>query len=223
MSRITTGVDEDELERVARELWVIGRSASVHTALAVGKLIFERIFRADLRAVRAGRAHPSFRKLAGMPGLPFGVTTLWRSVALYEMWLRTPQLFQRTELGVSHYRCVTSLPPELQERLLTQAADEGWSKSQLEAHVSILYRSTRKPRRTSRPAPARLGALHQQIVRLHSMLDVEPLPDDSEAVRTALRELREACERLVNQLAARCPAFPRGNTERLEPLAAGAP
>lgn len=119
------------IDRVVRDLTQLQRSASLDMANAVGKLIIDGLYGGDLAAWRSrGAKDTSFRKLSEREDLPMRPTTLYQSVAVYELVQRLG-LSSPRHLGVSHLRTVLGLQEADQVSLLRQAEDEAWTVVQL--------------------------------------------------------------------------------------------
>lgn len=137
----------DPVEQALARIRHVTRSMSLQVALEIGEIVFELIFGGDARLMRErGPKEISFRRLALHPDLPVSASTLWRSVGIYELSRRMPQLARSEHLGASHVRAVLGLPQREQEQLLRRAETERWELSRLESHAA-----TRRRGRGGRP------------------------------------------------------------------------
>ncbi|MFO0570964.1 MAG: hypothetical protein U0263_35345 [Polyangiaceae bacterium] len=134
-------LSDDVIERTVAEIRHVARVGTLELALNIGEIVFRRIFNSDVELVRLnGPKHVSFSQLVERDDLGISKANLWRSVAIYELSLRLPQLRESKHLGISHVRAVLGLPARTQERLLSRAERERLDVSALETEAS----STRK-------------------------------------------------------------------------------
>jgi len=132
-------LSDDPVERAAAEIRHITRVSTLELALNVGEIVFRHIFRGDLELLRRnGPKDVSFGLLAQRQDLGLSRATLWRSVGIYELSLRLPQIRESRYLGVSHVRAVLGLPTHLQEQLLSRAELEELEVADLVAEASRL-------------------------------------------------------------------------------------
>jgi hypothetical protein len=200
--------DDEVVSNVADILRALGRAATVDLAVQVGEVIYRCIFRGNQKLVALqGRSNRSFRALAAREDVPFGASTLWRSVRIYELTLSSPELFQFEHLGVAHYRAVLGLPVESQAQLLRKAAEERWSKTQIES-AAFALRAGKVSRTGRKPVPQLLRVARRLERTLatgeHPMLcDADPVDilHAGEALEV-LRRVRECCDSLEDQLKA---------------------
>lgn len=115
----------DPVELAVSEIRHLARKAALDLALEVGEIVFRHVFEADLDLVKdQGVKHASFRRLALHPDLPMSASSLWRSVATFELFQRQPWLRECKHVGATHVQAVLGLPPRDQERLLGRAERE---------------------------------------------------------------------------------------------------
>ncbi|HET9958784.1 MAG TPA: hypothetical protein VFQ61_30030 [Polyangiaceae bacterium] len=198
---ITVEPPEEKVARVARQLKEIGRSATLAITLRIGRLIHQEIFAGKLQGALGSRARKTFRQLANHEETPFSMTALWRATALYEMSLRLPQAFELENLGISHYRSVLGLPEELQLELLTLAASEAWTKSELERQAQIARLHNRAVPRKSRVRLARsLDAIHERLLHWDCHLGAQEFGGDATRVLEGIQKIRSCCSRIEARL-----------------------
>ncbi|HMR76995.1 MAG TPA: hypothetical protein PKD61_17870 [Polyangiaceae bacterium] len=136
-SRPSALANDDSIERTVAEIRHLTRKAALDLALEIGEIVFRRIFDGDMKSVRKhGPKHASFRQLALHPELPMSATGLWRSVTMFELWLRLPQLKNCKHISANHIHAVLALPPRDQERLLKRAERQKWRASELWAQAA---------------------------------------------------------------------------------------
>ncbi len=190
-------VAEVLVERVAARLKAIGNGETLNQVLQIGETIFRELYQGRRTRPRQGQSTASLRQLAAHPDVGVKLTTLWRALSVYEMSLRFPQLFERTELGVSHFRAVAGLALEEQRALLQRAAEERWTKRRLELEVA---RRPRDRRRGRRPLPKPLKWA-RELERL-----LETAPERCDALDPYAAE--ELC-RVLTRVASRCAELER--------------
>jgi hypothetical protein len=111
----------DAVEVAAAEIRAVERTDALQNALAVGKIVFHRIFRGDVELVhRNGRKDISFSRLASCK-LGMSRASLWRAVRIYELSQHAPILRESKHLNLSHVRAVLGLPRASQQQLLARA------------------------------------------------------------------------------------------------------
>lgn len=169
----------DPVEKALAQIRHVTRATSLQLALDIGQIVFDTIFGGDAALLRSrGPKNMSFRRLALHPDLPVSASTLWRSVSIYELSLRMPQLAGSQHLGVCHVRAVLGLPPADQERLLARAEKERWELSRLETQAAL--------KRTGRGGrPPKLEVLKA----LDALRRVAALPVASFADRNAVQKM----------------------------------
>ncbi|MCB9609821.1 MAG: hypothetical protein H6716_24735 [Polyangiaceae bacterium] len=200
-------VDDETIERVVEKLKELHRGATLKLALDIGQIIIEDIYGSDLEAWRSrGVKDASFSKLAERKDLGMSRSTLHRAVCAYELSTRIG-VSLRKHLSLTHLRAVFGLPHEDQERLLTQADEQGWTVAQLEAAAQ----GEEQPKRAGRP---RLPGIVKGIRRLDKLTEDEALfgnldeidaldPEQVDVLLAKVRGVKLACERLQERLMAR--------------------
>ena len=178
----------------------LGPANTPEQILRLGELVYG-VMRATAADSSERAKRSSLRRIAAHPDVPFKVTTIWRAVSVYEMSLRIPHLFGVEGLGISHLRAVIGLDPADQERLLTQAARERWTKRQLEREASKF----RDGSRGRRPLP-QITIWARELKRtLERSSELDDLEDVSAAARAeaidTLRELEARIQELCQRLA----------------------
>jgi hypothetical protein len=196
---VVNGKDE-VIDRIVAELSHFSRAASLAMTLHVGELVFFKVFGGDIGRVRSrGRKDSSFARLARHPKLPFSGTTLWRSVAIYELTLRLPSLAKSKHLGVAHLRAVLDLPGELQEKLLRTAEKEKWPRELVERRARALrVVKAVKSGRPPTPPAIRCVRLFDKLVQTGALIGTEAIEtmDALEAARAKeiVSEVRKWCD-----------------------------
>lgn len=133
---------DDVIELAVAEIQQVARIGTLQMALSIGQIVYRRIFRSNAELLHLnGPKDVSFRQLAARGDLGMSRTTLWRSVAAYELSLRMPQLGKAEHIGISHVRAVIGLPKRNQERLLARAERERLDVKQLEREVAATRKS----------------------------------------------------------------------------------
>jgi hypothetical protein len=199
----------------------VTRAGHREMSLAMGAIVFERVFGRSAEDAEKGERNPTFVLLAADPSLPVSPTTLWRNVNMYLLVRRIPWAATSEHLGVAHLRAVLGLPHLVQQTLLAKADDEKWTKATLEAKAGEL-RTPRKDGRGRPRTPTGLRAL-REVVRALDKVDVDALSaellasasEDAQRARDALTTLQTAKAgllRITEALGARDPAelLPRG-------------
>jgi hypothetical protein len=118
---------------------------SLWRAIEMGRELYESLpheARAELHLRR--RKLVSMRKLAAARGTP--VSTLWRSLAIYLLHRRHPEIERYSHVGVCHVSVVLGVPDEQQLFLLRRTEQARWSRQQLQRFIK-----TRLPRKPSAP------------------------------------------------------------------------
>ncbi len=191
---------DDEIEEIVAALHRMKRDNRMLVAVDAGRLVVERVFRGRTMDTASGLAHVGFRKLAAHPGLPFGRTTLWRYVRVYELVQRLPWVVTRPELTVTHLAVVLGLDAEEQGPWLRYAADRGWSATQLRARMKP--RTGPKPRRVAAQsitmAVRRLDRMQQAMSRLRSTEHLDPY--DRHRAMEVVQQTRAFCDALEQRL-----------------------
>jgi hypothetical protein len=189
---------EVAIQAVVGRLAKLQRVAALQLALDVGCLIVDALYGGDVEKIRLrGRKDHSFRALAAHPDVPFSRAVLWRSVAVYELVRRHPELVRREELTLAHFRAVLGAPPELQAGVLSAAAAEGRSSAWVSARVAeaIAPRPTRSRRARNEWVQAAL-----RLAMATSKVGSPPLAptalgsEDEEHLREAVAAVRAWCD-----------------------------
>ena len=136
----TDDLPDTEIDAIIADLRGLHRKAALEFALAVGRVVLDRMFRGDLGVWRSrGEKSGSFRKLAakldpmGIPGL--SSPSLSRAVAMVELDARVG-VAGRPQLLAGHAMAVLGLAPAQQERLLGEAEANDWSPTALKAEAA---------------------------------------------------------------------------------------
>jgi hypothetical protein len=186
------------IDQVVRELREVYCVSGLRLAVSVGKLVLDRIYGGDIDRWRSrGRKDTSFRTLARHPDLPFSAATLSRSVGIYLVSLRRPDLLALPNLGPSHVRELLGLESNVQDRLLDQANERGWSVEQVRERVSHLQPNDLNRLVNKRPPPSFVRYLRRlrRAVDGRALLEtVEHLDQlDSEQAEELLATVRRLC------------------------------
>lgn len=209
-------VPDAELDRLVRDLRALHRGAALDFALAVGRMVVDRVYGGDLDAWRErGAKDGSFRRLAakldplGIPGLSSG--NLARAVAVLEVDARVG-VQGRPQLTIAHVNAVSGLPAADQERLLGEAEARDLTAAELREEADAVRRAQAVPGRTGRP---RLPPYRKTLNRWKRDLedesgtfagldDVGSLDDDERAELTqVVGAMRARCEALLATLGVR--------------------
>src|SRR4051794_33626699 len=174
-----------QLDALVTKLNELDRTATLEFALRVGRLIVQTIYAGDLSRWRAfGERDISFRKLAKRTGidLRMSATTLYRSVALYELCSRLSAELWR-DFGAAHLRAVLGVPEKDQVKLLSRAKAENLSVRELDR-----YAAAARGRILSSPPRHETRRVAKVLQRALSLLD-ERHTDFSVEEAQALRAL----------------------------------
>lgn len=192
-----------DIDHVVAELRELQRSATLDLTFHVGELIVTRFFGGDLHEWRKrGSKDASLRKLAEHEDLPFSASTLYRSVAIYEVAHRLGGVAtwqQWKHVGASHIRTVLSLPAKTQDRLIKDAEKNEWTVRELQEQA----RNARKgPRSKGGRKP--LPGVVKEIRHLKQAVDgSEGVYDDDSVKRIQPEDVRELLE-VLNHVTQRC-------------------
>ncbi len=111
---------------------------TLRRAIESGYRIFASLSpQAQYELQRRGRKGLSFRKLAAARQMP--VSTLWRTLAIYLLFRRYPEIAEYRYLGVGHVSVVLSVQPEHQLYFLRNAEVRAWSRRQLDQEVKLYH------------------------------------------------------------------------------------
>jgi hypothetical protein len=178
-----------DVEGVVRDLRALYCTSGLRLSIGIGELILGRIYGSNVQAWQSrGRKDGSFRALAKHPQLPFSAATLCRSVGIYLVSRRRPDLIALGNLGPSHVRELLGLQSEVQDRLLDRANDQRWSVQKVRDEVSRVQRLTAKG---SARKPA-LPPFAQHLCRMRRAVAAQALLDGIEHVDGLDPRLAEA-------------------------------
>lgn len=124
------------VDAAARKINALSRAAALEFAFEIGRTVIETLYEGQLGEWRnRGRKEAGLRELAAHPSLCISASTLYRSLAIYELCTR---LGRRSlhNLGVSHLRAILSASPTDQALLVARAEEEAWSVARLEREVA---------------------------------------------------------------------------------------
>ena len=203
-----------EIDATADEVRRVGREGMLSTAVAIGRVIVERLYGGDLEAWRSGAAKASsLRRLAERlqdgDAAARSVSALHRACGLYAAEVEHG-VSALEHLTASHVYAVLGLPVEVQRELLVAANEERLTTRDLEARA-----------RAARPAASNGGGrprLPRFVKTIRGFRHVLSEPDalfgdleqvgslgDAEVVelRAVVSELRARCEEVEARLAGR--------------------
>jgi hypothetical protein len=205
------------VEEVVYKLNNMVRNATFAFAMSVGKLIITTFYGGCPTAWRErGVKDYSFRRLARHPQLRMSSTTLYRSVAIYELCQRIG-IEQWHHVSMSHVRLVLPLPTEEQSLLLKSAEMNQWPTRRLQEEIAAWAK--RGHEQSTRKRRSRLKATIQIIERCLDDANqfvgmdestCEPSPDSVRRARVLIERLNHACLVLERHL-------PGANGEDLPP------
>jgi hypothetical protein len=194
---------EKSVDDIVLQLRAMARGAGLSFAIAAGRLIVDSFYGGMIDSWREkGTKNASFRRLARRPDLPMSATSLYRCVAIYDLYKRLPALSEWRHVTVSHARAVLPLGPGMQESMLERAEEKRWSVAKLEAEVAALRPEQRRRARTD------ISPLVKILQRLRTALDNEAVdltlakdqPRGEGQLLGTLQRIRATCEELENQL-----------------------
>ena len=179
----------------AQRINALSRAATLEFALEIGRAVIETLYDGRVGGWR-GRApkETGLRQLAAHPALCISASTLYRSLAVFELCERLNCADSLRHLGISHLRAVLSAPESEQASLVTAAETEGWSVAQLERAVSERSRPTQH--RGGRP---RSPAYVRSIRRMGELMNAQALEGLDEVDRLDPSQARELL-RLVGKV-----------------------
>lgn len=175
-----------QVDDAARRINAISRAATLEFAIEIGRTVIETLYQGRLSEWRSrGRKEVGLRQLAAHPKLSISATTLYRSIAIYELCERVGHYGSLQHLGVSHLRAVLAAPEAEQTALLQRAEIEKWSVSRLESEVD------KEQARASRGGRPRAPEYVKSIRRMNQLVAPRALDGLDEADRLSPAEARE--------------------------------
>lgn len=127
----------ERVDAAASRINALSRAATLEFAFEIGRAVIETLYDGRLGEWRSrGRKEAGLRELAAHPALCISASTLYRSLAIYELCTRLGRRGELRNLGVSHLRAILTAPEEEQALLVERAEEEAWSVAQLEREVS---------------------------------------------------------------------------------------
>lgn len=188
--------DLAQIRDLARAVNAICRNATLDLVFRVGELIITRLFNNDARSWERAEATPSYRALANCGELILSPSALCRAVSTYALVVRLGGRQRWEYLAASHFQEVLSLPPALQEELLTSAEEGHWTVARLRSAAA-----PSRPRRKSGTiriarSVVKLGcrlAEHKEELDRAGLEDLERETVDQlkDAIAVAFHELSE--------------------------------
>ncbi len=176
MSQRSSGEQGLRVTLAAQQITALSRRAALAFALDVGRIVIECLYSGELGHWRErGKKEASLRQLASHPALGISATTLYRSLALYELCCRLDR-FEWKRVGVSHLRAVLAAPEHRQAVLLNRAELEAWSSGRLEREVAAAESEVAPPSSSrSRGGRPRSPEYVKSIRRMHQLTNPESL------------------------------------------------
>lgn len=174
------------VDAAARKINALSRAAALEFAFEIGKTVIESLYDGQLGEWRnRGRKEVGLRELAAHPALCISASTLYRSLAIYELCTR---LGRRSlhNLGVSHLRAILGAPANDQAVLVARAEEEAWSVARLEREVADRSHASR-----SRGGRPRSPEYIKSIRRMGQLTDPEALEGLDEVDSLELDEAQE--------------------------------
>jgi hypothetical protein len=200
--------DTPDVDAVVRELRELYCVAGLKLALAIGKLVLDRIYGGDIALWHSrGRKDHSFRTLAKHPGLPFAPSTLSRAVGIYGISLRRNDLLRLPNVTPSHMRELLKLPSEQQDSLIDQTSEHQWSVRQLRHEIEQLQATPPGASQRGRPPKfakflRAFGRGVEQAVLLQEVGQVQRLATkEAEELLRTLRALHRQTETVIEHVA----------------------
>jgi CheY-like chemotaxis protein len=127
----------DELDNLLRALQGHRDQSRLEAAYGTGALIVQALYDGHIDRWRhRARRDSLYAKLENHPSLPFGSAELYRSLRIFELGVRHPDLIATEFLTLSHFLAVMSLDMADQARFLTAACQFKWTVRQLRHAVS---------------------------------------------------------------------------------------
>lgn len=145
-----TDPGDHDLDGLVQRICQMKRNSTLILAIDVGMLIVEQIFGGSVALSQSSYEHPSFRRLASHPDVPFSRATLWRYVGAYHIAARLPWVVSNDILTIAHLSTIASLALEEQEALLRIAAADHWTAKRLASAVQERNTQTSRERSTDR-------------------------------------------------------------------------
>ncbi len=174
----------------------------------IGHLILERLYEGNVDAWHSrGPKDTSFRKLERHPDLPFAASTLSKTVSVYLMSLRRPDLLELENIGLSHFQELVGLEPTLQDHLIACASQECWTVRRLRAEVRLLTTTRQTAQGRPRvPSFVRcLRGMRNSLNERQLLADIDEVERlkrvEVEDLLVTARRLCEQAEIVVRQLA----------------------
>jgi hypothetical protein len=125
------------VDAAARRINALSKAATLQVAFEIGEAVIETMYDGRMSQWRTrGRKELGLRQLASHPKLCISASTLYRSIAIYELCTRLDCRASLRHLGVSHLRAVLHAPHAEQGMLVARAEHEAWSVARLEREVT---------------------------------------------------------------------------------------
>lgn len=184
-----------DLDDIVDRLQGLCSERTLDLALAIGELLVHELYR-DIGHLRAvGARHAAYRSLLQHPRLTVSSTTLWRSMRVYELCERLPWLKAARCVTISHMYAVLGTETDVQQKLLANANQQGWTAEEVARRAKLEKRTSRRGRRGALPIKRAQRCL--EILRtsleeqLHSDGGGELTLSDKTELEHALHAMRE--------------------------------
>lgn len=206
----------ERVDAAAQKINAISRAATLEFAFEIGQTVIDTLYDGQLGGWRSrGRKEGGLRELAAHPALSISASTLYRSLAVYELCMRLGHRGSLQNLGVSHLRAVLTVPEEDQGLLVARAEQEAWSVARLEREVAERVQVSQN--RGGRPrSPGYIKSIRRmgQLTgpeALEGLDDVDSLePEEAKELLQVVGKIRERIS-LIERILVR-PAQERRNS-----------
>jgi hypothetical protein len=203
----------DTVRRTVLQVNALCRTTTLRFTLAVGELVLKNLYSGDIRRLRSRKRkeHFALRRVAADPDLSMSPTTLYRSMAIFEVCERI-NVRAWKHVSTTHVRLVLALPAADQEQLLCDAEANRWGVRDLERRVAAVAEQGRpSPARGGRKRRARLRAvvdgMQREVDRLTTLFEsgeevlADLSPESVHETLGVLERLRDACARVAERIA----------------------
>jgi len=203
-------VTKSAIDGLVADLHRLGRHAGVDLAYQIGERVVSVVFGGDAAlAHRRGPKSVAFTKLVERDDLPFGASTISRSIGVYEILLRRPELRATESFSLGHFQAVLSLTAGEQDAFLAKAEKKDWTAEDLGAAV----RKQKQAEGDGRGRPA-LAPHVKSLRKLQRLVEGDELEetdsfvdeldaDDLDEVEKTAEELRAWCEKVIESVGRR--------------------
>ena len=134
MSSLTDGRLQSNDAESSAVVAEIPSNKSLHKAIEMGRDVYLCLSQESRDALHLrGRKQQSLRKLAKVRNIP--ISTLWRSLAIYLLRQRNPEILEYRHVGVCHVSVILAVDAENQMHYLRKTEQGRWSRARLERTV----------------------------------------------------------------------------------------